>query len=322
MKEVCVLLATYNGERFLAEQLESIMHQSLKPERVLVSDDGSSDRTWDILEQWQQKYPDIISIYKNSTGHHGHVGNFAHLCELAKETDCQYFLFSDQDDVWQNEKIEEQLNRCLQQERSAGASSPILVHSDLAVVGENLEEIAPSFFKYQGLPSALDLDFPKFLIQNNVTGCASLINRTLLELGTPLSKEVMVHDWWFALVAKAEGSIAFIDKPLIKYRQHGGNAIGAVESPSSGLRGKLSQHSRAIKHVIKSCNQAKSLLAYVSKKDTVEPIGWFLSFHKLNALQRSELIDRIANNPKCVYERLGLGLTLYYVSIRQRNERG
>ena len=313
MRSVAILLATYNGERFIEEQLDSLMNQTQKPDLIIISDDHSSDGTWDILQRWRAKYMDVIEIHKNTTGRHGHVGNFSYLCELAKKSDCDYFLFCDQDDVWLKEKSQLLLSECIEQEALHSPDFPILVHSDLIVVDEQLNEIAPSFFKYQGLPLASVLSFPKFLIQNNVTGCASLINRALLEKATPLPNEVMVHDWWFALVAKAEGSLCFFDKALIKYRQHGGNAIGAKGAHNSLGFKRVTQQAeqliRGIKHIKSSLLQMQDLNPFISGP-VKEDIGRLINFSNLSHRERVLTVKEIANNPSSHLEVSAIYLAL------------
>ncbi|MEO2267251.1 glycosyltransferase family 2 protein [Pseudoalteromonas sp. YIC-656] len=319
MDKLAVLVATYNGERFIDEQMASLLSQSVMPEVVIVSDDNSTDGTWSKLELWQRRFPDIIQLHSNKTGRNGHVGNFANLCELAKETDCVYFSFSDQDDVWLEQKTQALIELCSHQESQHSKRWPVLVHCDLVVVDENLREIAPSFFKYQGLPSADKLNYPKFLIQNNVTGCASLINRELLELATPLPNDVMVHDWWFALVAKAQGSIGFVDRALIKYRQHGGNAIGAKCREKSNVAKNifrlLVQAKHGFIHIRKSVKQAQHLQKLVSSPEE-NSIKEFVYFRQLSLSRQAQFTKQLANNASSLIERILIQIALIAYSSK------
>lgn len=321
MKKVAILLATYNGEVFLEEQLHSLLRQTYQPYVVVVSDDNSTDGTWDILERWSSLYPSLFELHLNSSGRHGHAANFSNLCELGKTSECDYFLFCDQDDVWLDNKIKTQLSACLAEEKKYGSSEPILVHSDLKVVDSSLNEIAASFFNFQGLPGAQTHDFPKFLIQNNVTGCATLINRALLEVGSPLPKEVVVHDWWFALVAKLLGRLVFIDQSLIAYRQHSENAIGAKVIKEGISFDMLKKLWGLKKHIVKSANQASRLLELtgVGANKNVHPnnkvLLQFAALAEQSALTRWKLSSHFVNNLNSPIERLVFALL--FLSIRK-----
>jgi hypothetical protein len=138
-----------------------------------------------------------------------------------------YIFFSDQDDVWASNKIANQLTYLMGMESQHGRKTPILVYSDLEVVSEQLERIHPSFMGYQGLDHESRDPLRVLLTQNFVTGCATAINRPLLELATPLPEDVIMHDWWLALCAAACGRLAYLPHALVRYRQHGANQIGA-----------------------------------------------------------------------------------------------
>jgi len=125
-----------------------------------------------------------------------------------------------------------------QMEGRYGSRTPLLVHSDLAVCDANMRLIAPSLWKFQRLNPQVD-DFSRLLVQNNVTGCTVLINRALADLAFPIPREAVMHDWWLALVASAAGKIGFVPRPLVRYRQHGANQIGAVSGSFLGAIRRL-----------------------------------------------------------------------------------
>ena len=106
MIPVTVLIATYNGAQYLNAQLRSLVNQTYPVSQIIVSDDGSSDGTLMLLKTWQNSYSSLIHIERNHSGNNGHAGNFANLCQLAKVTDSECFLFCEQDDVWHPEKVE------------------------------------------------------------------------------------------------------------------------------------------------------------------------------------------------------------------------
>src|SRR5712691_6164922 len=209
-----VLLATYNGARYLRPQIESILDQEGVSFRILVRDDGSADETPAVIEHYRRMRPDRV-VRVGGSDHLGTVGNFA--C-LLREASAPYAALSDQDDVWARHKLRTLLSamRDLESRHSIGA--PLLVHSDLTVVDETLRERHPSFWRYSGFdPRGANL--PQLLIKNTVTGCASLVNRALIELALPIPQAALVHDYWLALVAGAAGHFGIVEETLMAYRQ-------------------------------------------------------------------------------------------------------
>ena len=221
-----ILLATWNGEQYLAEQIDSVLAQTWTDWRLLARDDGSSDGTVEILKQYESKYPERIHIIRDSKANLGASGNFSVLME---HSDADYLMFCDQDDVWLPEKIEILMGAMAELENECGQDMPLLVHSDLTVVDDRLQPIAPSFWHYQQLNPKKGRFLNRLLIQNVVTGCALLMNRRTKELALPVPTDARMHDWWIALVAAAFGRISYVQNPLVKYRQHGGNKLGAKE---------------------------------------------------------------------------------------------
>lgn len=225
---VDLLLATYNGSRYLEDQLNSILAQTHQNFRLLVSDDGSSDETLLILEKFKDKFSGRLIVLPNLAPGGGVVRNFEKLM-LASLSDgiANWIAFCDQDDFWRPEKIEVSLAEIRRIEGNDGDRVPCLVHSDLVVVDEKLMVICPSFAKYQ-LFNPRECSSLTLLSVNQVTGCAMMVNRTLLKMALPLPDQAIMHDWWCALISGG-GRRSFIDTPLIFYRQHGANQIGAKD---------------------------------------------------------------------------------------------
>ncbi|MFH0933671.1 MAG: glycosyltransferase family 2 protein [Pseudomonadota bacterium] len=224
-RRVWVALATYNGARYIGEQIASIRQQSFSDWTLLVRDDMSRDGTLALIESAAALDP-RIRILRDGRGKLGAIGNFGALMAEALKEGADYLFFSDQDDVWHPEKIAIMLGAMRELEASS-PGRPLLVHSDLAVVDGSLAEISPSFMDYSKLSP--DRAVPGVLLcQNQVTGCATVINRSLLEQACPVPREVLMHDWWLALLAAAAGKIAYVPMPLVSYRQHEGNVLGAV----------------------------------------------------------------------------------------------
>ena len=238
---ITVLLAAWNGEAYLEEQLDSILGQDgleLNDLRIVISDDGSTDRTREILEAYHAQFPEQILLKHRSAerkakdladGIPAAAGNFFWLLSQAGESD--YYMLSDQDDVWKPNKIETLMMEMMCQEVLNGADHPILVHSDMEVVDANLKTIHPSFFKYQ----KSDPDrtgFSEILAENSVTGGAVMMNRALAKLLKERPQACFMHDWWIALAASCFGTISCVKEALYLYRQHGHNTLGAKETGS------------------------------------------------------------------------------------------
>jgi len=225
MAKIDLLLATYNGENHLQDQINSIVTQSNHDWQLIARDDGSSDATQSILEHAAEKNPARIRVVKDDEQRLGVIGNFSRLMELSSSG---YSMLSDQDDIWLADKIEISIKRMEELEKIHGKTTPILIHTDLRVVNNNLDEVAESFWKYQLLdPEITSLN--RLLIQNNITGCTMMINKALRDRSLPIPDGVMMHDWWVALVAASFGVIEHIPRATVLYRQHGSNVEGAKE---------------------------------------------------------------------------------------------
>lgn len=225
MKEhVDILLATYQGDKFLDELLKSIFTQRHQSFHLWIRDDGSTDKTLEILSNWSKIFPNNITIIPRLKSL-GAKGSFS---ELMQHSRAPYVMFADQDDIWLPFKIEALLDLMHRMERQYDSHIPLLVHSDLRVVDQNLKEISPSFWKYSGInPYKSNLNH--LLPQNIVTGCSLMINRSLAQLALPIPNEAIMHDWWIALIATSFGHIDFLPQATILYRQHAQNNIGAKQ---------------------------------------------------------------------------------------------
>lgn len=222
-----ILLAAYNGERFLREQLDSLLAQTWEQWHLTVSDDGSTDGTPAILDGYAAQYPDRIRRVR----HEGRFGNARdHFFWLMKECGASYMMFCDQDDVWHPDKVEKTMRALLEAEDEAGTDTPVLVFTDLTPVDEKLRPIASSLMKMQKQYTDV-IDYRALLMQNIVTGCATGINRALAQLAGQCTdtSQVIMHDWWLGVVAARFGRVTYLDESTMLYRQHGGNSVGAKD---------------------------------------------------------------------------------------------
>jgi glycosyltransferase involved in cell wall biosynthesis len=219
-----VLLATRDGERFLPELLASLHAQTYADFGILARDDASRDGTEALLRREVALHPDRFTLLQDADGALGARDNFSRL--MAAST-ARYVMFSDQDDCWKPEKVAVTLEAMRAAESIRGVQTPILVHTDLRVVDEQMRELGASFWKYQRLRPELGARFERTLVQNVVTGCTAMANRSLLEKAGPIPEDAVLHDWWLALVASAFGAVVAVPRATVAYRQHGRNEVGA-----------------------------------------------------------------------------------------------
>ncbi len=283
MAKISVLLATYNSAPFVAELISSILNQTFSDFELIVSDDASDDDTVAVVSSFKDNR---IELIKNAVGSGSAQNNFFKLLLSAKS---EYIMFADADDVWFKQKIEKTFSRMLEQEERWGKSTPILVHSDLTVAGEDLAVIAPSLFKYEKL-SPKRTGLKNLVAQNNVTGCTVMINDALRKLVKEQPKSSVMHDWWLALIASAFGKISVINEPLMLYRQHGDNQVGAYNASDLLLSAqKLSKKERMKAIYLSMFNQAECFAETFRESLTAEQysvLAEYASFKNKNKLQK------------------------------------
>lgn len=221
-EQIDILMGTYNGAKYLREQIDSILSQTYQQIYLIIRDDGSIDETPQILDEFKAKYSERIMLIA-SDERLGIKGNFSALMHYSK---ANYVMLSDQDDVWKPSKAEVTLSKMKELENRSPLNTPLLVYTDLQVVDENLKPKYISFWKSSNLdPMRNHLN--QLLVSNVVTGCTTMMNRALLKQALPVPPESMMHDWWLALVASTMGKMGFVPEATILYRQHGQNAVGA-----------------------------------------------------------------------------------------------
>lgn len=229
-----ILLSTYNGARYLHEQIDSIINQSFTDWHLLIRDDGSTDNTVVIVDDYCQKYPRKIKKITDTFGNVDVIRSFEILLE---NSTADYIMFCDQDDFWLPNKIELSFNKIKQMENQYGLDIPLLVHTNLKVVDENRNLICDSFWKYSALkPEILDKNIYYLSICNCVTGCTVLINKKAKEISLPFIAPIEMHDVWIALHVKKYGEIDYLYIPTIEYRQHAANILGAEPASFSIIR--------------------------------------------------------------------------------------
>lgn len=227
---ITILMAAYQGEKYIAEQIESILHQTEQGWRLIICDDCSSDGTFAVAEEYARKYPGRILAVQRETSSGSAQNNFFGMLAYA---DLEYAMFCDDDDVWLPEKIQVMLAEMKRLEASSAPETPLLVHTDLCVTDAELKTVYASMMRTQRLaPGNTGLN--RLLVQNNVTGCTMMANRRLLKLAAQqgLPQHAVMHDWWLALIASALGEIGFVPQVTVLYRQHQNNQVGAKNAGS------------------------------------------------------------------------------------------
>ncbi|HFI0715423.1 TPA: glycosyltransferase family 2 protein [Streptococcus suis] len=215
--KVNILMSTYNGQQFLAEQIRSIQDQTYTDWTLLVRDDGSSDRTREILQDFASQDSRIRLIDVEETENLGVIKSFHRLVHYDQ---ADYYFFSDQDDVW----LPDKLAVSLQEAQSYPTDQPLMVYMDLTVVDQDLQVMTESMIRSQSHHANTKL--VQELTENTVTGGVSMINHSLASLWTK-TEDIIMHDWYLALLASAFGQLVFIDKAGELYRQHADNVLGA-----------------------------------------------------------------------------------------------
>lgn len=279
--KVRVMLSTFNGELYLAEQLESILDQQGIDLQLVIRDDGSTDRTLEILHQYQQLYPKKIVLLTGSN--QGVPGSFFELLKLELE-DFEYFAFSDQDDVWKNDK----LARAVASLSCNSKNQPVMYCSSTTMVDENLNVI-----KVWPDQPGKGLSMYNALIENVAVGCTMVLNREAMQLIQRHMPDhlsgIIMHDWWIYLSVSSLGKVIFDPVPYILYRQHSSNVLGGQsDSGFSKWAQRLQRFIGAKNHYILS-RQAEIFLSCFGHRLTSNQkrdIERFLQVRHKNVLLR------------------------------------
>lgn len=228
MLSVC--MATYNGEKYIREQLESILVQLSKEDEVVISDDSSTDRTVAIIKEFRD---DRIVLFENQK-FRSPVFNFQNSLHHAKN---DIIILSDQDDIWKSNKVEILMQYIYKYD---------LILSDAEVIDKDGNIIENSFYRKNGSKKGL----VKNIIKNSYLGCTMAFNRSILEMSLPFPKDLSMHDWWIGLVGELFGETYFIKNKLISYRRHDNNASSTSEKSEYSFTRKFLFRVLIIKNLI------------------------------------------------------------------------
>lgn len=218
---IAILLSTYNGELYLKDQVESIIKQNYRNWNLYIRDDGSKDSTVDIIKYFVQTYSNIHFVEDNQNK--GAALSFLYLLEVVE---ADYYMFCDQDDIWLHNKIDSVLQILKNNENK----NPFLVFSDAKVVDQNLNIISNSFWKYNKTPPSLIVKNPYYIsVFNCAPGCTMIFNKELKKKLYDYDDNIIMHDWYIMIKALQNGIVKYSEEPLILYRQHQNNTLGADE---------------------------------------------------------------------------------------------
>lgn len=214
MKQIDILMATYNGEQYIDEQIRSILRQSYSHWQLLIRDDGSTDKTCEKLEQYARE-DSRIHVVQDRRGNLGVTGNFGVLLEMST---APYIMFADQDDVWESEKIATAMEAMTQQEEQT-PDKPILVFTNSMITNADMT------YQYGPLyPHNLKYTLADFLFANSgYQGAAMLFNASLRSCVLPFPKDLRVHDYYISLVAHLQGQLVYQPAIMAYYRRHTGS---------------------------------------------------------------------------------------------------
>jgi len=290
---ITVMMGTFNGERYVGQQLDSLLNQTRLPDRILIHDDRSTDATPEILAGYQSAHPGLIDVAVNPSNSGGSAQNFMSMMVSTRD---DYLMLCDQDDVWLPDKIQLSLDKITQMEATWGADIPCLMHSDLTVVDEDLNP-DPNSFRESTFANYDRTTLKDQIIQNTATGCTIMYNRALAEFITRAPDHMVMHDWWISLIAAAFGHMDHINDRTILYRQHKENQVGVTDMRT--LRYKLRRlvnPSQVRADIAKTYPQAKEFLeSFTNKLDPaqISLLRDYCAIPTLNKLGRIASVIRL-----------------------------
>jgi len=268
---ISVAIATYNGAKFLREQLDSIYNQTYKNIEVIACDDCSTDKTVEILDEYKNKHGLKYFVNKKNLGF---VKNFEKAITLCTG---DYIALCDQDDIWKEEKLEYLLARIGKND---------LIYSDAELINENGEVFSDSFMRYTSLQYTREDQFERLLYGNFAQGASMLFRSSLKDEFLPFPEGIPYHDWWIALVASAYDGIKCEETSLIQYRIHDKNDTGAVNFSNYRIREKLKYYCQ---------NEEKMNEIWINRKEIIQSAKLKFKVEKKEIILKAEKYNSISS---------------------------
>lgn len=294
MNKICIVLCTYNGERFLSRFLDSLERQTTPADEIVVFDDASKDSTVSILEGYSKRLPLKIFRGEKNSGHRAAFNSALSIAQKFLE-DSDLIALADQDDEWIPDKLNILKN---------AIGEKALVFGDAQVVDANGKEIYPSWRKFENIETEVSVQ-SQIAGKNNITGCLSLFRASILKFALPIPEGITVHDRWIAMTSARHGGILAVPDIVVKYRLHGSNAVGGRPCPEMSEVLKLQE--AQTKAILQNAERipltdfeirfAKTLLKWIRKRKVHAFVPQFLPWilrHQKNLFPNGRPSKRIS----------------------------
>jgi glycosyltransferase involved in cell wall biosynthesis len=282
-------MTAYNGEKYIGEQIDSILSSSYQDFELFICDDGSTDRTMSILQTYEKQNPDKLHIVQNTQN----LGVTLNFLTALSGTTMDYVMFCDQDDVWKPNKIAITLKRMRHMEAQIGKNVPLAVFTDANIVDQNLNIINNSFFSSNHL-NPRKTDLPHILMENKLIGCTVMMNAALRKVlqSSSLPAKAKYHDWWIALIAASFGKIGYLNECTLLYRQHESNVVGGADFYTYVKRrlSAFNDQKEAIRILIRQAEEFLALYGDRLPEEKREIIRKFVDLEQLGFVKKRRLL--------------------------------
>lgn len=288
ISKIDIIMATYNGETYLKEQIDSILENTFTDWTLTICDDGSKDRTIPIVKEYEEKYKGKIILHQNEKN----LGVKLNFFEGMKRSKADYIMFCDQDDVWKKDKIQITYDKMLELEKKQKKEIPLAVFTDANIVDEKLELLKESFFEAGALDTK-KIDLAHILMENKLIGCTLMINKSVANRFNTLPTHVRMHDWWIAILVSSFGVIEFLNQKTLLYRQHGENVIGGNQNFFTYFKSRISSLKKQKQVLLLTQKQAECFYQIYQKElspHSKQLIYDFANLHKMNFIKRRYLL--------------------------------
>lgn len=302
---ISIAMATYNGEKYLKKQLDSIYAQTYKKIEVIVTDDCSTDKTVEILEQYSKMHGLKYFINEENLGF---VKNFEKAITLCRG---EYIALSDQDDIWETDKIHTLYDHI---------KDNLLIHSDASLIDESGEITASSYT--QDSHKVLRKNIIEYFFNNDVTGCTMMFSKKLLSTVLPMPENTISHDWWIAIQAKQQGETIYVPKALVQYRQHENNQIGATDA--LGISSHTARVASHQKKLLFLQTLRQSMEWNKEEKKVLDDLIYYYQTYfdeniRIGAFYRHIRYFQYFHDDKgIIYRFMGLGLSLFGENVQKK----
>lgn len=283
---VGIVMAAYNSEKYIGEQLDSILSGEYQNIHIYVRDDGSADNTVSIVKEYEKKYPQKVQLVENKQNS-GLVKNF--LTGVMESTE-DYIMFSDHDDVWLPCKVKKTLE-AMQKAEDMNKDIPIAVFTDNTIVDSELKPLGASFYERSHF-NFNQMGLSYMLMENKLIGCTMMMNKALKEKITVLPDHARVHDWWVALIASAFGKIVFVEEQTMLYRQHSSNVIGnrSFFKYATDAAKSLKKQKEKLIQTEKQAEDFLKIYEHLLSKEQKNLVADFAYMEKMSFFKRKSLV--------------------------------